>query len=256
MIFIDTHAHIYVKEFETDVHQVIQRAIHAGVEKMILPSIDKSHFEQMIQLSEVYPNSLYPLIGLHPSSVKEDYCKEMELVEDELKKHAYCAIGEIGVDLYWDKTYRMQQRAVFERQLQLAVDYDLPVVIHQRESFEDIFSVLEQKAFSNVKGIFHCYAGDVETAEKCIEMGFLLGIGGVVTYKKSLMAEVVKEIPLDHLVLETDSPYLPPVPYRGKRNEPSYLPIIAEKIAEIKLCDLQEVADKTTQNAMYVFFQK
>ncbi len=253
MFFVDTHAHIYTQEFDHDIESVIQRALQNGVEKIVLPSIDNSHFQQMVSLCSKFPNILYPMIGVHPSSIRENSDDELKLVENELKKGNYCAIGETGIDLYWDKTFVKQQCEAFEFHLNLALQNNLPVVIHQRESFKEILDILTMSEYKSVRGIFHCYAGDVETAKKCINMGFLLGIGGVVTYKKSLMAEVVSQIPLDHLVLETDAPYLPPVPFRGKRNEPSYIPIIAEKIAEIQLVDIEKVAEVTTENAIRLF---
>jgi len=252
-MLIDTHAHIYASEFATDIEELIKSSLHAGVEAIVLPSIDKSHYKNMMQLSKTYPSFLYPLIGVHPCSINQDYLEEIEFVENELQSQKYCGIGEIGIDLYWDKTHLIQQTEAFAKQLHLALTYDLPVVIHQRDSFNEILQLIEKPEFDNLKGIFHCYAGDIETAIKLTERGFYLGIGGVVTYKNSLMAEVVKHIPLKHLVLETDSPYLPPVPFRGKRNEPKHIPLIAQKIAELKLIDIEEVAETTTLNAKTIF---
>jgi TatD DNase family protein len=252
-MFIDTHAHIYSEEFAADADLVVRRAAASGIQMIVMPSIDRGHFEQMTMLASKFPDFLIPLIGIHPSSIKTDYEAELEFVENELQKGKYRAIGEIGIDLYWDTTYVSQQIDAFEKQLQLALKYKLPVVIHQRESFSEILSVIGQDAYKGLKGVFHCYAGDVKTAEHLTEKGFLLGIGGVVTYKNSMMSKVVAEIDLDYLVLETDAPYLPPVPYRGKRNEPSYIPVIAEKIAEIKLLDVEEVAQRTTVNAIRLF---
>jgi len=252
-MFIDTHSHIYLDEFAADVDLVVQRARSLGVQMIIMPSIDSAHFDQLTQLASRYPDFLLPLIGVHPSSIKADGDVELDFVEKELDKGGYRAIGEIGIDLYWDKTFVNQQIEAFEKQLHLALKYDLPVVIHQRESFSEILSVIAQPAYADLRGIFHCYAGDVQTAKQLVERGFLLGIGGVVTYKNSMMSKVVAEIDLDYLVLETDAPYLPPTPHRGKRNEPSYIPIIAEKIAEIKLVEIEEVAQRTTLNAIRLF---
>ncbi len=252
-MFVDTHAHIYSNEFSADMDDVIQRAVSAGIQKIILPSIDKSHFDAMKQIENVYPQLCISLIGLHPSSAGKEIELELRLVEEELDTHKYHGIGEIGIDLYWDKTFLQQQVYAFERQLRMAVKYNLPVVIHQRESFPQIMDVINRQEFVGLKGIFHCYAGDVKTAESLIKKGFLLGIGGIVTYRNAMMAEVVREIPMEYLVLETDAPYLPPIPFRGKRNEPSYIPIIAEKIAEIKLTTIENVADVTSKNALNLF---
>jgi TatD DNase family protein len=252
-MFIDTHAHIYSSEFEADIEGVIERALHAGIEAIVMPSIDKSHFNSMTLLSETYPSFLKPLIGIHPCSISQNFEEEFELFEKELHTGKYCGIGEIGIDLYWDKSHIHQQKEAFRKQLQFAIIKNLPVVIHQRDSFTEILQIIEHPDFDNLKGIFHCYAGDIETAIKLTERGFYLGIGGVVTYKNSLMAEVVKHIPLKHLVLETDSPYLPPVPFRGKRNEPAHIQFIAQKIAELKLLDIDEVAQTTTLNAKNIF---
>jgi TatD DNase family protein len=253
MVFIDTHAHIYTQEFLSDIHSVMISAQQAGVEKIVLPSIDMQHFHLMEQLVTEYPGRVFPLMGIHPCSIRENFEKEMELVKHELKQNKYVGIGETGIDLYWDVTYLSQQKTAFEIQLNFAVEFDLPIVIHQRNSFKEIFEVLDKPEFRDVKGVFHCYAGDLDTAYRCIDMGFYLGIGGVVTYKNSLMPEVVKHIPLENLLLETDSPYLPPAPYRGKRNEPAYIPVIAQKIADIRDCDVEEVAAVTTFNTNKLF---
>jgi TatD DNase family protein len=255
MTFIDTHSHIYAKEFDSDIGAVIERALQSKVEKILLPSIDRDRFKTMSDLVSAYPSVVFPMIGLHPSSVKDDVQQQLQLVQDELKTGKYCAMGEVGIDLYWDKTRLREQCEAFGIQLQLAMEYSLPVVIHQRESFFEIMDILDQAEFRSLNGVFHCFAGDVDMAKKCIDLGFILGIGGVVTYKNSLMAEVVKSIPLEYLVLETDAPYLTPVPYRGKRNEPSYIPLIAERVANIKSCNIEEVASQTTSNAMQLFFK-
>ncbi len=253
MFFVDTHAHIYLQEFNQDFDKVIDNAIESGVTKIILPSVDMSSHKQLMFLCNRYYGIVFPAIGLHPSSVKENFIEEIYFVQDELERSSYFAIGETGIDLYWDKTYLKQQIEAFKIQLKFSLEFDLPIIIHQRESFEEILKILEQPEFSKVRGVFHCFAGDVETAERCIKLGFYLGIGGVVTYKNSKMAEVVKQISLKHIVLETDAPYLPPVPYRGKRNEPSYIPLISAKIAEIKQCAVNEVAHITSSNAVRLF---
>jgi TatD DNase family protein len=252
-MLIDTHTHIYLDHFQEDIEDVIRRALDKGVEKMLMPAIDSSHFESVKQLEAKFPELLYPMMAVHPGSISFNFRDELRLVEVELQKGGYCAVGETGIDLYWDKTYRQQQMEAFEIQLELAIKFDLPVVIHQRQSFSEIFEILEQPKFNGLAGVFHCFAGDTETAKRCIDLGFLLGIGGVVTYKKSLMADVVSNIPLGYFVLETDAPYLPPVPFRGKRNEPSYLHYVAGKIAELHQVSADEVAERTTFNARKLF---
>lgn len=256
MFFVDTHSHIYLPDFKDDVDSVIERAIDSGVKKIILPAIDKSTFIDMAGLCSRYPGIVYPSIGLHPSSVKENFREEIMFVKEELQKNSYFAIGETGIDLYWVKTFLKQQCESFEAQLHLSLDFDLPVIIHQRESFDVILGILKKPEFSDVRGVFHCFAGDAETAKKCINLGFLIGIGGVVTYKNSKMAEVVSKIPLESILLETDAPFLPPVPYRGKRNEPSYIPLISEEIARKMNCSVHRVAEVTTSNAFKLFSLK
>jgi len=253
MTFVDTHAHIYTQEFQSDIETVMVSASEAGVKKIVLPSIDSQHFHLMEKLISEYPGLVFPLMGVHPCSVNENFEDEIKFVRNELQQNKYYGIGETGIDLYWDSTHLNHQKTAFEIQLNFALEFSLPVVIHQRNSFKEIFEVLDKPEFRDVKGVFHCYAGDLDTAYRCIDLGFYLGIGGVVTYKNSLMAEVVKQIPLENLLLETDAPYLPPVPYRGKRNEPSYISFIAQKIAELKCCDVEEVANVTTSNAIKLF---
>lgn len=253
MNLIDTHTHLYLAEFKEDINNVLDFSINAGVKKHVLPSIDSSHYDEMMNLCNFFPENFFPLIGLHPCSVKDDWKQEIEFVKTELNKRKFYGIGEVGIDLYWDKTHLNQQKQAFEIQLQLAVENDLPVIIHQRDSFTEIFEILSNFQTKKIKGIFHCFAGDIETALKCIDMGFYIGIGGVVTFKNSMMAKVVENVDLKNIVLETDSPYLAPMPYRGKRNQSSYLQIIAKKISEIKNSSINEVAKITTVNAEEIF---
>ncbi|HLO61322.1 MAG TPA: TatD family hydrolase [Bacteroidales bacterium] len=253
MRFIDTHSHLYLPEFDNDRRDAVQRAIDSGVNKILLPNIDSSSIQAMNQMTTEYPGICHSMIGLHPTSVKEDYKKELEIVERELRSGTYCAIGEIGIDLYWDKTFLPQQKKALRIQFEWSLAYNLPVVIHARNSFAEILSVLEIFKGKGLKGIFHAFSGDVETAKAVTSQGFLLGVGGMITYKNSLLPKVIKEMPVECLVLETDSPYLSPVPYRGKRNESSYIPVIAQVIHDIKNIPLEEVASVTTNNAERLF---
>ncbi len=250
-MFIDTHSHIYEEEFREDRAEVVARALQAGVEKIILPDIDSESRNRMLQLADAYPDIMYPLAGLHPTSVHEDYATELAYVEREVGTRDYYGIGECGIDLYWDTTYYREQIKAFEHQLGIARDMNFPVVIHTRDSLQETLDIL--KKHSQVQGILHCFPGNANEARQAIDMGFLIGIGGVVTFKKSLMAETVREIGIRHLVLETDSPYLTPVPYRGKRNESSYIPYIAAKISEITGEEIKKIEETTTQNAMILF---
>jgi TatD DNase family protein len=253
-MFVDTHTHLYLEEFNLDREDTIRRTISSGTLKMLLPNIDSSSWEPMLQLCRQFPNNCYPMAGLHPTSVKAETVEvELSKVEMMLQTAGYIAIGEIGIDLYWDKTYLKEQEEALRRQLALARKYKLPVVIHMRNSFDEIWNVLELQTGKDLKGVFHCFSGNLEQAQKVIDAGFMLGIGGVITFKNSGLQDVVKAIGLDHLVLETDSPYLAPVPFRGQRNESSYIPIIAAKIAEITGKSLQEVATVTTENANNLF---
>ena len=253
MQIIDTHSHMYASQFSDDINEAIQRAKDSGVIKIVLPNIDHETISDMDKLSKDFPELFVPLIGLHPTSIDADF----ENILDKILKHAdtakYKGIGEIGIDLYWDKTFFEQQRIAFIRQVKFAIEKDLPFIIHARDSFDEIFEALEEINIAKYKGIFHAFTGTEEQANKIIEMGFLLGIGGIVTFKNSGLAENIKNISLKHFVLETDSPYLAPVPYRGKRNESSYVKLVAEKIAEIKQVTLNDVAGVTTQNAVELF---
>jgi TatD DNase family protein len=253
-MFIDTHTHLYLEEFDLDREDTIRRAISSGTLKMLLPNIDSSSWDSMLQLCKQFPNNCYPMAGLHPTSVKADSVEgELKKVERMLHSEAFVAVGEIGIDLYWDKTFLAEQEEAFRYQLRLAKKLHLPVAIHMRNSFDEIWNVLEPETGPDLKGVFHCFSGNLAQAQKVIEAGFMLGIGGVITFKNSGLQDVVKAVDLNHIVLETDSPYLAPSPYRGQRNESSYIPLIAAKIAEITGKTLQEVAAITTSNASHLF---
>ncbi|NQU88674.1 MAG: TatD family hydrolase [Mariniphaga sp.] len=252
-MLIDSHSHIYSEDFNDDRDEAIQRAINADIQKIILPNIDSTSVESMLKLSEKFPDICYPLIGLHPTSVNENYKSELENVENWLDKRKFYGIGEIGIDLYWDKTFLKQQEEVFLYQIRIAKKLKLPIVIHVRNSFNEVFSIIEKEVDESLTGIFHCFSGTLEEAQKVIQIEFKLGIGGVVTFKNSELSNVLKHIDIQHLVLETDSPYLTPAPFRGKRNESSYLVYIAKKIAEIYSCSLEQVAQTTSENVINLF---
>lgn len=250
-MFIDTHSHIYEEEFREDREEVVKRAREAGVEYVILPDIDSESRGRMLELEAQHPEMMFPLAGLHPTSVGENYQEELALLEKQVGTHRFYGIGECGIDLYWDKTYYREQLKVFEHQLGIARDTGLPVVIHSRDSLEVIFEVLRKH--SHCRGILHCFPGNAEDARQAIDLGYLLGIGGVVTFKNSQMAETIREVGAEHIVLETDAPYLTPVPYRGKRNESSYIPLIAGKVAEIAGMETKKIEEITSRNAMNLF---
>ncbi|MFL9482485.1 TatD family hydrolase [Chitinophagaceae bacterium LWZ2-11] len=253
MIIIDTHCHLYSEEFKEDIDAVMQRAKDIGVKKFYLPAIDSTEHEAMLQLEEKYPGECIAMMGLHPCYVKENYKEELKLVEDWLSKRKFTAIGEIGLDFYWDKTFTAQQHEAFDLQMQWALDKELSIVIHTRNAMQETINQVKPFAQKGLKGIFHCFGGSYESAKQIIDLGFYLGIGGVLTYKKAGLPEVLEKISLEHLVLETDAPYLSPVPYRGKRNESAYLEQIVEKLAEVKGVTVQEVAAATTANAAKIF---
>ena len=250
-MYIDTHSHIYEEEFREDREAVIQRAREAGVNYIVLPDIDSESRNRMLALEAQHPEMLFPLAGLHPTSVYENYKAELAQVEKALGNHTFYGIGECGIDLYWDKRYYREQIKAFEHQLGIAKETGLPVIIHSRDSLEVIFEVLKKHPYT--RGILHCFPGNAAEARQAIDMGYLLGIGGVVTFKKSQMADTLREIGPANIVLETDSPYLTPVPFRGKRNESSYIPYIATKIAEIRGIDTKKLQEITTNNAMNLF---
>jgi len=251
-MLIDSHCHLYSEEFLSDRDAVIQRAIDAGVQKFYLPAIDSETTAAMLKLEETYPGVCICMAGLHPCYVKANYKEELRLVNEMLTVRKFAAVGEIGLDFYWDKTFVKEQFDAFHEQIELAISYKLPIVIHTREATKETIDVVS-KYKGKITGIFHCFGGSLEEANQIIDLGFLMGIGGVVTYKKSGLDEVLKHIDLKHIVLETDAPYLTPVPFRGKRNESSYLKFVQEKIALIKNVDVEEVAAITTENALGIF---
>ena len=253
MKIIDTHTHLYLKQFKDDIDKVIQRSIDKGINKFIFPAIDSTHFDDMHDLKNKYPGSIYLMSGLHPTNVNENYKEELEFVVNSLKSHSYVAIGEIGIDLYWDKTYLKQQQDAFEFQIRLAIKYDLPIVIHCREAFDEIFETLDKENCTKLRGVFHCFTGTLEQANRAIRLGFKLGIGGVVTFKNGGIDKFLSQIDLKHIVLETDSPYLAPVPFRGKRNESSYITYVIDKLSEIYGLPIKKIASETTKNAEKVF---
>ena len=250
---IDTHAHTYSEEFEKDREAMIDRALAAGVSKIYMPAIDSGTHSAMLQLADRYPENCLPMIGLHPCYVKENYREELAVVEEHLTQRKFHAIGEAGLDLYWDKTFANQQVIALKLQADLAIKYELPLILHTREATRETIEVINEYKGTGLRGIFHCFGGNVQEAKDITDLGFFLGIGGVVTYKNGGLKEVLPEISLDHIVLETDAPYLSPVPFRGKRNEPSYLPHIAQTIAGIKGVSLEDVLAATTRNAESIF---
>jgi TatD DNase family protein len=253
MQFIDTHTHVYLPEFDSDRDDVVKRAVSNGIVKMLMPNIDIQSVEQMLAAESRYADICFPMSGLHPTSVKEDYLDQLEILEDLFTKHNFIAIGEIGIDLYWDKTFIEEQMIALRRQIAFALNKKMPVVIHSRDSFPEVFSVLEEFRGKGLRGVLHAFTGTVNDAEKAIEMGFMLGIGGIVTFKNSGLDSVVKEVGPEYLILETDSPYLAPVPHRGKRNESSYICLINKKLAEIFRMRDDEIASITFANSSRLF---
>lgn len=252
-MFIDTHTHIYAEQFDIDRSESIQRAISDGIKTLLLPAIDKSSQSSLLDCTNKFPDNCLPMTGLHPTSVKENYMDELDFVKKELANNKYYGIGETGLDYYWDKTFIKEQEIALRFQIELALEYSLPIVLHSRKSLNELFNIIRDYKNTGLKGVFHCFPGNVIEAQKAIDFGFYLGIGGVVTYKNSDMAEVVKNVSLNNIILETDSPYLTPIPFRGKRNESLYIKNIAEKIAELKDITLNEVAEITTNNAKQLF---
>jgi len=253
MRFIDTHAHLYSKPIQDQLSEVLKNALDNGIDTILMPAIDSSTLDAMCAVELAYPKNCMAMIGLHPCSVKENVAQELELVEKQLHKRKFIAIGEIGLDFYWDKTFTAQQQLAFTKQMQWALDYSLPIVIHTRNAMGETIEAVKPFAKKGLRGIFHCFSGSKESAEQIISMGFHLGLGGVLTYKNAGVAEAIAAIPMEWLVLETDAPYLAPVPYRGKTNEPAFMIQVAMKLAEIKKIPLQEVAEITTKNAEAVF---
>ena len=251
---IDTHSHIYSEEFDADGDEVIQRAKEAGVTKIVLPNVDAQSLPRMLELEAQYPDYCYAAVGLHPESVKENYQIELDIIREELERRKYLAVGEIGIDLYWDKTYQTEQIRAFQTQVEWAIEFNLPVIIHVRNSHNETIQALKPYSGKGLKGIFHCFGGTPEEAAEIFSLGdFKLGIGGVVTFKNSGLAATLIHIPLEKLILETDSPYLTPVPFRGKRNESSYLRYVAARLSEIYAVPQDEVNRITTESANSVF---
>lgn len=253
MKIIDTHTHLYLDQFKEDIDDVIANAKENGIKKFIFPAIDSSHFDSMHILKNKYPDNIYLMSGLHPTDVKKDFKNEIEFVVNSLKTHDYVAIGEIGIDLYWDKSFLTQQIEAFTTQIKLAIKNDLPIVIHCREAFNEIFEILDKENCNKLRGVFHCFTGTLEQAKRAIDLGFVLGIGGVVTFKNGGIDKFLHKIDLKNIVLETDSPYLAPAPFRGKRNESSYIIYVLEKLSEIYGISKEKIAEITSKNAEKVF---
>ncbi len=253
MILTDTHTHLYSEAFDEDQEAMIQRALDAGVERFFVPAIDASYTDAMLSLKKKYPAQVHLMCGLHPTHVKENYKEELAHAAEMLQKEPYVAVGEIGMDLYWDKSFKSQQQEAFHTQIQWSIDKKLPIAIHCREAFDEVFEVLDDYQGTALHGIFHCFTGNLEQAQRAIDLKMKLGIGGVVTFKNGKIDQFLDQIPLSEIVLETDAPYLAPVPYRGKRNESAYLIQVAKKLASIYNKDLKEIAEITTLNSRQVF---
>lgn len=256
-MFVDTHTHLYDDRLnDAKQDEMIRRALDAGIQKLYMPNCDQHTIPGMMRIAQTFPDHCLPMIGLHPTYVKTDYKAELDIVKTWLDKERFAAIGEIGLDYYWDKTFVAEQKDAFSQQIDWALQYKLPIVIHSRESMADCIELVRAKQNGALRGIFHCFSGSMEEAQQIIDLGFLLGIGGVVTYKSNkVLQEVVQTLPLESFVLETDAPYLSPVPFRGKRNESSYLTFIAEKIGELRNISIEEVGKATTANAAKLFAQ-
>lgn len=254
--FVDSHAHIYVNKFKEDINDVLERSFEHGVKKIYMPNIDHTSIDDMMEVESKYPDNCIAMMGLHPCSVQKGFEKELYLVEEWLEKRNFAAVGEIGTDLYWEKAYWPEQQEAFKIQVEWAKRHKLPIVIHCRESIDETIELVETLKTDELTGVFHCFSGNLEQAKKIIELGFYLGFGGVATFKNGGLDTVIPHVGLEHILLETDSPYLAPVPHRGKRNEPAYIPIVAKKIATLKEMPLDEIALKTTANALKLFSNK
>ena len=252
-MIIDTHAHLYSKQFDNDRAAIMKRADTEGVKKIYLPAIDSETHDAMIAMEAQYPDRCFAMMGVHPCSINADFEKELAIAEEWLSKRPFCAIGEIGIDLYWEKAFFEQQKTAFIRQMHWAQDLGLPIIIHSREAMDVIIDILAENTWFTEGGILHCFTGNLEQAKRLVDLGFYLGIGGVATYKNGGLEPIIAEISLEHLVLETDAPYLAPVPFRGRRNETSYVKYVAQRISEIKITDIKEVARVTTANAEKIF---
>lgn len=255
MKMIDTHTHLYVEAFDEDRDEVISEALAKGIHEFYLPAIDSQYTERMLALEKLYPDHIRLMMGLHPTHVNENVEEELAHVKDQLAKHHYYAVGEIGIDLYWDKTHLREQQYAFDQQIKWAKEHHLPIVIHCRDAFEEVFDVLEQNKGEGLSGIFHCFTGTKTDAERAMNYNLKLGIGGVVTFKNGKIDQFLHEIPLSEIVLETDAPYLAPVPYRGKRNQSDYLTLIARKVSEVYKKPIEYIAEHTTKNALNVFMK-
>ena len=253
MIITDTHTHLYSESFDEDRDEMIQRAIDANVERFFIPAIDSTYADRMYDLEKSFPDHVHLMMGLHPTHVQENYKSELQFIENQFQQRDFIAVGEIGIDLYWDKSTLEIQQEAFRYQIQLAKKYKLPIVIHCREAFDEVFEILEEEKGEDLFGIFHCFTGTLEHAKKAISYNLKLGIGGVVTFKNGKIDKFLAEVPLKHIVLETDAPYLAPTPFRGKRNESSYIINVVEKLAEIYNMSLAEIAEITTQNSKDIF---
>jgi len=253
MILTDTHTHLYSEAFDEDRAAMMQRAFDNNVQRMFVPAIDSTYTESMLKLEEEYPEHVFLMTGVHPTHIKENYLEELEHVRKLLAKRSFVAIGEIGIDMYWDKTLLPQQQDAFRTQIQLAKQYKLPIVIHCRDAFDEVFEILEEEKGPELFGVFHCFTGTLEQAKRAVSYNMKLGIGGVVTFKNGKIDQFLNEIELKHIVLETDAPYLAPTPYRGKRNETSYVVNIVDKLAEIYQITIEEIALVTTENSKQVF---
>lgn len=254
MFWIDTHAHLYADEFDTDRKEMVERALRDGVNTLLLPNIDMESVDPMLQLVKDFPNNCFPMMGLHPGYVKTDWEEQLKGMKPYFQSHKMVAVGEIGMDLYWDKTFVEEQKIAFQTQINWAKEFHLPIVIHAREAFDEIFAILDETIDERLTGVFHCFTGNIEQAQKIMSYpNFYMGIGGVVTYKKAALEDVLIHVPVEKIMLETDAPYLPPVPFRGKRNESAYLVYSAQRVAEIYQMKLGDLAQITSENAKKLF---
>ncbi|WP_297764499.1 TatD family hydrolase [uncultured Muriicola sp.] len=253
MLITDTHTHLYSEAFDEDRKEVIQKGIDKGIKRFFIPAIDSGYTQAMLDLEKAFPKNVYLMMGLHPTHVKENYLEELAHVESMLQQRSFYAIGEIGIDLYWDKTFLKEQQEAFKKQISLAKKFNLPIVIHCRDSFDEIFEVLDDAKGDDLYGIFHCFTGSLEQAQRAIDLNMKLGIGGVVTFKNGKIDSFLNQIALEHIVLETDAPYLSPVPFRGKRNQPVYLMEVLNKLSDIYQLPVAEIANITTENSRDVF---
>lgn len=253
MNFIDTHTHLYLADFNDDIENVVQNALDLGISEMLLPNIDSKSIDSMKRLKDKFPLQMHSMMGLHPTNVFENFESELAIIENELSKGGFCAVGEIGIDLYWDKQFFEQQKIALRYQLDLALQFNLPVCIHSRNSHNEVMEVMNEYKSTGLKAVFHCFSGDANQAKELVDRGFYLGIGGVISFKNSGLAEAIKGVPLENILLETDAPYLAPTPFRGKRNESAYIKIIAEHVATLYRRPIEEIAFVTTQNAKTLF---